>query len=355
MNINFIGNIFGSTGYSVHSRQLFNSLAKKINTIHLDTQLMNGWELLCNDNELKAIKNSKYSDGITIMIATPDYWKLGLLEKHSKFYGFCVWEGDKVPRHFYDGLSSVTGILVPSTHVKTAILNTFPKLKTPIYIVPHGINPEDFKGIENKNSKFTFIANKGWSQGMNDRGGIQFLLKAFSEEFSKEENVQLNIKINPSYCNSNWNLNQELSNLKLPENKADININAANIEYKDIRYFYEGDCFVSPNMSEAFGLTIAEGMSAGMPVITTNFGGQTDFVTSETGWLIDYDLIENKWDYNYEGINWAIPKVDHLRQLLRYAYEHRDECREKGKKAQEHINNNYTWDISADILLEIIK
>ena len=48
-----------------------------------------------------------------------------------------------------------------------------------------------------ENDKLIFIANKGWSQGIHDRGGMQWLIKAFSEEFTKDDNVELRLKINP--------------------------------------------------------------------------------------------------------------------------------------------------------------
>ena len=51
--------------------------------------------------------------------------------------------------------------------------------KEKIFIIPHGVNFDEFKIIENENKPFTFLFNKGWRGGTEDRGGFQYLLKAF--------------------------------------------------------------------------------------------------------------------------------------------------------------------------------
>ena len=47
---------------------------------------------------------------------------------------------------------------------------------------------------------------------------------------------------------------------------------------------------VAPSRGEGFGLPMAEAMLFDLPVITTGYGGQSDFCTDETAWLIDYSF-----------------------------------------------------------------
>jgi len=356
MKINLIGQIFGHNGFCSHTRSLFNALAEQVDDIHLDVPLPPGWEVQANDAELRAIQTQHFNDGITIMIGQPNYWPQGLVEKQKKFYGFCVWEGDKVPKHFIKHLRSVDGVLVPSDHVKEAILNTEPTFPVEkIHLIPHGVDTKIFTPKEKpKDQPYTFVANKGWCSGINDRGGVQYLLKAYSEEFKKDEKVVLMLKINPSYNAPNWNIQEELNKLELPEDRAPIAINTAGIDKIALPNIYIGDCFVSPTRCEGFSLPCSESAASELPVITTNYGGQCDFIDEEIGWLISYDMEEVTFDMAYEGIRWSTPDITHLRKLMRYAFDHPDECKEKGKKGREKMVNGWTWKHTVDKLLKVI-
>lgn len=46
------------------------------------------------------------------------------------------------------------------------------------------------------------------------------------------------------------------------------------------------DCFILPTLHEAFGLVFQEAMYCGLPIITTNAGGQTDFLKHKKNGLI---------------------------------------------------------------------
>ena len=356
MKTNFIANICSSSGYSVHSRNLFNSYAKLEKEVHLDSQLPPDFLAQLNDTELAAIKNKSFKDGVNLMITMPQQFKLGQIEPHKKFVGFCVWEGDKVPLNFIDHLQACDLILVPSEYVKKAIENTC-KLGVPIEIIPHGVDSNLFKpnpNIRPEKDKFTFIVNKGWTN-MNDRGGTQFAIKCFFEEFSSKDNVRMIVKINAAYGIPD--INTMIQSL-IPVGKTDLpdlQIIVDTLRYEDMPQLYQrGDVFVSPTMGEAFSIPCAEAMACGLPVITTNSGGQTDFVKYGSGYLIDSTPIENTWDIMYEGINWAMPNLDMLKKTMRFAYSHPEENKQMGLKAREDIKD-FNWDKSALKLYNLLE
>lgn len=53
------------------------------------------------------------------------------------------------------------------------------------------------------------------------------------------------------------------------------------------QHYDDADIFVLPSVRECGGAVVLEAMSRGLPVIVTNWGGPADYVTAETGILID--------------------------------------------------------------------
>ena len=126
-------------------------------------------------------------------------------------------------------------------------------------------------------------------------------------------------------------------------------------EKEQAQYYHHSDVFVMPTKSEGFGLTIAESLACGRPVISTNYGGHLDFFDDKVGYPIDVEKMIPATDYNYiyRGAKWAYPDIEHLKKLMRYTYENREELKKKGKKAIQRMKK-YTWQDSAKKILSII-
>lgn len=205
-----------------------------------------------------------------------------------------------------------------------------------------------------KNKPFVFLVVKGWRGGMEDRGGVGYVLKAFCEEFKKGENVCLLLKLNPSYLNPQM-LKQKIDELKLPEDRPEIKINIDNMPYKKLPELYcQSDVYVCAQRADAWNLGGTEAMACELPTIQTNFGGQTDYVNDKNGWLIDYKLEEVKGDIVYEEVSWAIPDITHLKKLMRKIFENKKETKEKGQQALKDVQN-WTWANSAIKALDFLK
>ena len=104
------------------------------------------------------------------------------------------------------------------------------------------------------------------------------------------------------------------------------------------------NCYVSPHRSEGFGLTVAEAMILGLPVIATDYGGTADFLTEEVGFPLSYDLIEVDRDYGpyAKGAIWAEPLLPHLRELMRLVVEQPQLASAKGKRARARLTQEYS-------------
>lgn len=103
------------------------------------------------------------------------------------------------------------------------------------------------------------------------------------------------------------------------------------------------DVYFSPHRSEGFGLTIAEAMYLGKPVLATAYSAPMDFMTPSNSLLLPYRLVELERDYPpYErGSVWAEPDIDAAASMLRELYEHPVQGRERGRVAASDIRRDF--------------
>jgi glycosyltransferase involved in cell wall biosynthesis len=380
--INIIGTIWGTSGYANHTRGLANALNELV-PVKLSTDLFPGYELQLSDKELAMVKREGNCDTV-LMITLPIYWK-NYIQKEKKNIGFLVWEGDKIPLSWLRECSNpdIDMIYVPSEHTKQAILNTERDIndgiirdalkgnapyvtwtvRPKIVVIPHGVDLTLFKPLtkpngglvvatsfsthcdgetrlreQDKTETFKFLCNKGY-RNLEDRGGIQYAVKAFMEEF-KDENVELVLKINPAYPVG-----------MLPVHPK-IKVITANLSKEEmVKLYQDCDVFVSPTRAEAFNLPCIEAMACGKSVITSNFGGQTDFVNETNGWLVGGELTRNTWEVMYEETRWLTPNIDEIRKAMREAYENRELTAQKGVEAWKKALK-YSWDATAQKITE---
>ena len=104
------------------------------------------------------------------------------------------------------------------------------------------------------------------------------------------------------------------------------------------------DCFVSLHRSEGSGLSLAEAMDAGKPVIATGYSGNLDFMDINNSYLVKSKLISLEKDYGpyTKGSVWAEPDIEHAASLMKLVYENRQLANEIGKRASLGIKNNFS-------------
>ena len=343
--INCIGQLFGTSGYASHFRGLVNEL-NKLTKCKIITGLPKDFQRDVNDQELEMIKREQEFD-INLIVTHPINWRSNLSGKRNFVY--LIWEGDKIPKWMLNECLNkrIEKIIVPSKHTYDAIMSsgtiTNPikaNLLDKIIIIPHGYNPKDFYPLPQCERVFTFLANKGF-RNLEDRGGIQYLIRAYLEEFTKEDNVELILKINPAYGIPNLlEMFPELKNDNLPN----IKYITESYTTKQMNELYNNcDIFVSSTRAEAFNIPCLEALACGKPVITTNYGGQTDFIDKDVGNTIDYKLTEVKHEVEYEGISWATPDHDWLKTNLRSFFDNKDNNKSDFKDKCIKRASKYTW------------
>jgi len=96
---------------------------------------------------------------------------------------------------------------------------------------------------------------------------------------------------------------------------------------------------VSLHRSEGFGLTMAEAMALGKPVIATAYSGNLDFMDDQTAYLVPWTagaVPEGCAPYP-PGVRWAEPDLNAAVRLMRRVVEHPDEAVAVGARAQRAV------------------
>ena len=78
------------------------------------------------------------------------------------------------------------------------------------------------------------------------------------------------------------------------------------------------DALLSLHRSEGLGLSLIEAMQLGRPVIATGYGGCSDFLDDETGWVVRHSLVPLRQAYGPypAGAVWAEPDLGHAAELM---------------------------------------
>lgn len=100
------------------------------------------------------------------------------------------------------------------------------------------------------------------------------------------------------------------------------------------REYASADLLVHPSVSENFGITIAEGLVAGLPVICTKGTPWSDIVERKCGWWIDIGV---------EPLAKALSEATALDSAAR---------REMGARGRKLVEEKYTWDAAAKKMIE---
>ncbi|WP_250442509.1 glycosyltransferase [Actinotalea sp. C106] len=99
------------------------------------------------------------------------------------------------------------------------------------------------------------------------------------------------------------------------------------------------DAYVSLHRAEGLGLTIAEAMAWGKPVIATAYSGNLDFMSESNSYLVpfaDAAIPEDAAPYPPGGV-WAEPDLDAAAAAMKDVIEHPSNALKKGAQAAQDI------------------
>lgn len=246
------------------------------------------------------------------------------------------WEVDVVPPWWEQGFDHVDELWVYSTFVADNLSKVSP---VPVVAVPLPVEaPTEIATdlpVELPEAEFMFLFAFDFLSTLERKNPVG-LIEAFKRAFTPDEGPRLVLKTTNARFRK-----QERDRLRHHiGDRSDIVLVDANFSRPEVAgLFARADCYVSLHRSEGFGLTLAESMALGKPVVATRFGGNTDFMTPTNSYLVDYKPVAVGPDaehYPAEG-TWAEPSIEHAARLLREVWTDQDGAARRGAQARSDV------------------
>jgi glycosyltransferase involved in cell wall biosynthesis len=253
-----------------------------------------------------------------------------------------AWEESGYPFDWITNFNAhLEGITCLSTHVEKVLIDNGLNLPT----VTSGCGVDHWQSVE-ANANYVLKA-KGFRflhvSSCFPRKGVEALLDAYGKCFKQSDDVELIIKTfrNPHNEVQKWLADRRRDSKEYPT----VKIIEMDLSDSDLKALYQ-QChvLVAPSYAEGFGLPMAEAILSGLPVITTNWGGQLDFLTPSVAWLVDYTFEHTNTHFEIISSAWAAVDVDDLAVNLMRAFRSSEEERQaRVERGRKILLENFTW------------
>lgn len=258
-----------------------------------------------------------------------------------------AWEESGFPQEWVNEFNTyLSGLTCLSNHVRKIMIDNGVSL--PLYTSGCGVDhwnritsEKSTLPIGKKSFKFLHVSS------CFPRKGVDLLLEAYGQIFTCHDDVSLIIKTFENPHNDTCAQIERLrkNNPTYPE----VIVIEEDIRDSELKSLYEQcNALVSPSKAEGFGLPMAEAILTGIPVITTAWGGQTDFCNDDNAWLVDYEFELADTHFELFDSVWARPVVKDLAAKMREVYEADESViSDKLNNAQKLLEAEFSWEKTA--------
>jgi glycosyltransferase involved in cell wall biosynthesis len=254
------------------------------------------------------------------------------------------WELAKVPPRFATSLSRFQEVWAPSEFVRAAFAEAVetPVLRVPVPVEVSPIVPVERArfGLPETATLFFFSFDPC---SFAARKNPAALIEAFHTAFGARGDDQVGLVI------KSLDAGPHAGVLKTLKSKIGGDPRIHLIEGTLARGEMNGllaacDAFVSLHRSEGFGFGLAEAMFLGKPAIGTDYSGNRDFLTPETGFPVPYRLVPVKaGEYpDHEGQVWAEPDIDVAARHMAFVVENPKETKRIALAGQTYIKAQHS-------------
>ena len=298
----------------------------------------------------------------------PHRWHSHWLAAEPDLQPYChiAWEADRLPPEWVEPLNRYKKIFVPSTFNRETFIEG--GITAPVVVIPHiareispAGEPLDLECAVEQD--YVFYTIGAWTTRKAMQGTVRAYLDAFSEDddtlliiktehFDQTayQNAPVDMRSGPArrLLTTAWTLANILGEYSKPARVHLISnrISPGQIDQLHVR----GDCFVSLAHCEGWGLGAFNAAQCGNPVIMTGWGGQLEFLGHDYPLLLDYRLRSTDQypadGHFYRGahVQWAEADRAHASELMRWAYQNRDQAEAIASTIQKPLLDKFSHD-----------
>ena len=314
---------------------------------------------------INSLIDKKIDYNVKIIHCTPEFWPKQR-EQGIFNIGYTIWETSKLHPDWPKYINNSVKAVMVGCDWNTGVFKDS-GVEVPVFNVPHGINVDEFKDIKPytiagvDDSTYLFYSILQWTERKNPPATI----KAFWYAFQNDENVALALKTyRNNYSDQEKNairtMIQNLKRVTIMNKYPKIYFIADMLSEDEIRGLHaRGDCYVSLDRGEGFGLSPFAAGACGNPIIVTGFGGATEYAKPDNSYLVDYmetPVWGMPWSPWYRGNQlWAEPSVKHGADLMKHVYENQQVAKGRGRKLQSYIYENFSWEVIGQKIVDAIR
>ena len=334
-----------------------------------------------------ANKRSDFRADVSLQVTIPDEFKI--YAPVNIGYTAAV-ETDRISKNWAVASNMMESLIVPSQHAQASLQRiskegetqseTIPKVEVPISVVNYSHESRETEELDLSvvETEFNFLV----VAQLSPRKDVYNSIKYFIEEFKSDPTAGLILKIHNRNCATKDRFDtlkklREFVDDTAPERKCKIYMIHGDMTPDQMHSLYRNtkvNAFLTTSHGEGFGLPIFEAASAGLIVLSPDWGGQRDFLYAprkrkQKGKLViknspcfvklPYKIAAVEPHARWPGVitedsQWAYVTQEECQRIMRKVKENPKSYASAAKCLQGHLSNNFTFEKKSKEFVEAI-